>query len=303
MEDLAIAFAGHGESSPKNTKALLDSQLLKDASDVQEFLIPKGIKARTQPGLASVVSYLAEEWGGDEEGEDPYTEHDPEDLVTELALTKADRRVLVVILGDDKPDEATARMIDHARDERIEVLDLAAGLDEYTVTKDAPAEDAADEPESEPEQPKRRRRGRARGGEEEPSEAVSEPRKTRGRPRTKAESDARAEKTLDDLQKVQDEAKQAEDKPPFDPPYKGQSGTLSLPDGVTADQVKGLLVVALEGALAALRGELRPQEETFAYIVDDEGTILKRRGRGKPSAGQRVEFLTKSEAAARGFEE
>lgn len=333
MEDRVIAFAGSGETSLKNATDLLNDWITDDV-EVSGFFIPTEISQRKQPGLANVVSYLTKEWGGDDGDEDPFDTEPADKLVDALLDSTTKDRYLVVILGDEVPDETTADLIRQARDNDITVLDLAAGRDEYTAElpgDEEPAEEPPAEPEEPAERPKRRQRRTAAPEPEEPAEEPSEPRKTRGRPRTKAENEERAQKTLDGL-KAQREAaaaRQDPDKtvghpeidPPFEKPYtvagspeekpfdfsklqKADSGALSLPDGTTTEQVKGLLIVALEGALAALKGGLgRPQEETFAYIVDEYGNVVKKRGRGKPARDEKVEFLTKSEAAARGFSE
>lgn len=310
---VVVAFAGNGDTSLENATALLNNNLLTDSVDVEGFYIPAAINQRKQKGLANVVSYLTTEWGDEEGDEDPFeTFAAGDDLIGELVSAgDSKERYLVVVLGETEPDEVTADMIRVARENDITVLDLAAGLDEYTADGDD-AEVAADEPEEAEERPRRRRRTPSTP---EPAEAESAPsrgRRQRGTPRTKAENDERAEKTLDELKERRTQA--AQDEPPFDPPYECDDPRVASaerpPDQVIGELIaagpdfKATLIVALEGALAALKGNLgRPQEETFAYIVDDAGNVIKKRGRGKPASGQKVEFLTKTEAAAKGFEE
>lgn len=295
-----LAFAGHGKTTLENARAVLDNWIGDgdDAADIAGFMVPAKIAKRGQPGLAAVVSYLTEDWGGDdEEDNDPFDTHPAEELVNELANVKEADPYLVVILGDEDPDETTANLISQAREQEIPVLDLAAGMDEYTATDDTEPEAAQGEPESDAERPKRRRRTADTSGESKPAGAGSEPPKPRrGMPRIARTADGGHELVQDDL--------------PFDGPVKHASTVFpdTQPDMVeltaAGPDFKATLIVALEGALAALRGELgRPQAETCAYITDEHGKILKRRGRGKPSVNQKVIFLTKDEAAAQGFGE
>lgn len=331
MADLYIAFAGPGESSPRNTRSAIDKWI--GDREVGGFYVPSSIDKREQPGLASVVGYLTDTWGP-EDGEEDAFETVPAHALVDTLLEQDGDRYLVVIVGDAEVDPSRLGvLIDKARENGVTVLDLAAGLDEYTGG-DASAEEAPPAPESEPERPKRRRRTTSTPEPEKPAEEPSAPRKPRGRPRTKEENEERAEQTFADLKEARTRAEERvssgkvdEDgnELPFDGPTRpaaeifpdavdqaleetradrinGENG-LELIVTDSTEQFRSLLIVALQGALDALQGRTGKTEETFPYIVDDYGNILRRRGRGKPAKNEKTEFLTKSEAAARGYTE
>lgn len=332
MADLYIAFAGPGESSPKNTRDSIDTWI--GDRNVGGFYVPTSIDKRNQPGLANVVGYLTESWGPEEdEDEEDAFETIPTHAMVEKLLEQDGDRYLVVIVGDAEVDPPRlGKLIKQARENDIPVLDLAYGMDEYTVTEETPAEEATPAPESEPERPRRRRRTPASPDEEKPAEEPSEPRR-RGRPRTKEENEERAEETLSDLKQQRAEAAEAKAAREEEPPWEGETtrpASEVFPDAVksvaetaiqqaedtgvetvrpevfvtdSTEQFRSLLVVALQGALDALQGKTGKAEETFPYIVDSHGNILRRRGRGKPGRNQNVEYMTKTEAAARGFTE
>jgi hypothetical protein len=299
-----LAFAGGGVSTPANTKKVLDNWIGDDA-DITAFLVPAKITARTQKGLASVVAYLSEEWGADDGNEDPFDTHPTEDLGEVLIGTAMGNEAfpfLIVILGETEPDEATAKLIREAREKSIPVLDLAAGLDEYAGLDDEPEVPAA-EPESEPERPRRRRRSTETPEDAKPAETASGPSKAKrtiGKPRIARDEDG-------EHKLVQDAV---EDTPPFDGPYKDEKKAAStLLDAVQGELVpasnedfRSVLIVALEGALAALRGELAPpDEESFAFIRGTDGS-LRKRGRGRPGRGE-VVWLSMTQAKALGYTE
>jgi hypothetical protein len=309
-----IAFAGPGESSPRNTKSLLNTWITDD-TEVTGFFVPSAISKADQPGLANIVGYLMEDWADDEGDEDPFETASASKLVEALLDHETTDRYLIVVLGEAEMDNTTEALIKQARESGVKVLDLAAGLDEYTGGT-SPAEPAAEEPEEPAERPRRRQRTTTTPEPEKAAEEPSEPRRTRGVPRGKDPDKTVGHPEID---------------PPFEPPYVEAvppaidtpppgldvNKILGTPEAqsdpqvrvdffehASTDQFKAVMIVALEGALAALKGDLgRPQEETHAYLVGEDGTILKRRGRGKPAAGQKVEFLTKNEAASRGFSE
>lgn len=318
MADLHIAFAGPGESSPRNTRSAIDTWI--GDRDVAGFYVPTSIDNREQPGLANVVGYLTECWGP-EDGEEDAFETVPAHALVDTLLEQDGDRYLVVIVGDAEVDPSRLGvLIDKARENGVTVLDLAAGMDEYVGPGgEADAGAPVNAPESEPERPKRRRRASASPEAEKPAEEPSAPRRPRGRPRTKQENEERAEQTFKEL-------KEARTRTEDEPPFEGEARPASevFPDAVeqaleetradrigpelivtdSTEQFRSLLIVALQGALDALNGHPgRPQEETSAYILDDYGNVLKKRGKGRPGKGEKVEYLTKAEAAAKGFTE
>ena len=319
--ELLIAFAGSGTVTPANVKALIDDQLIGER-DVAEFYVPDKIAEKKQPGLANVVGYLTKYWGDDDSSEDPFKTAPVSNLDAVLRTGARDGLdpVLVILAGDDGADDETADLVEAALQSDIRVLDLAAGLDEVTATEDE-AEEVPAEPEPEPEAPKRRRRTTAAPEAEKPA-----PARTRGKPRSKAEVAEVGEKALDDLK-----AKRAaaDDTPPFDGPYKGEGINLSKfsksvdkidfsklsksVEGVSVssgESVRDLLIVALRGALSALEAADAPlgavldaadagqPGPTTAYIRDDETGKLRKRGRGKPRAGETAVYLTPSQEKA-----
>lgn len=324
-ESRIIAFAGDGVTTVENARAVLNNWL-PETVEVPEIFVPENIKARTQKGLAAVVTYLTEDWADEDSDEDPYSSVPAGELVQYLIdheAAEADR-YLIVILGDAEPDETTASLIAAARAADIPVLDLAAGLDEYTADEDTEETPAA-APEPEPARGARRRRGAAA---EEPAAAPETPARasrTRGKPRTTEEVSEIGTKALDSLAEKRAEAAAAEGKPPFDGPYKGALVTaepaFTLDDIrlVFREELAALLYGALSGinggqviaaanARAASDAPSRPAPEsaegadgpTAAYIKAEDGK-LRKRGRGKPRAGEEEVWLTASQAEAKGL--
>jgi hypothetical protein len=340
-ESRIIAFAGDGVTTVENARAVLNDWL-PETVEVEGFIVPENIKARSQKGLAAVVTYLNEDWGDDTSDEDPYESVPPEDLVVVSLLARENDDALpflIVILGEASPDDFTASLIADARESGIPVLDLAAGLDEYTADEDT-AETPATAPEPEPARGARRRRGTAA---EEPAVAPETPARasrTRGKPRTTEEVNEIGTKALDSLAEKRAEAAAAEDKPPFDGPYKGElitsEPTFTITDirsvireelsalltglgGTLVNMGKGVTPVGVEyregGASApgqqiqkcldhitatyggATEGADGP---TAAYIKAEDGK-LRKRGRGKPRAGEEEVWLTASQAEAKGL--
>jgi len=328
--ELLIAFAGSGSVTPANVRSLLDDQLI-GARDVKEFIVPDKISEKTQPGLANVVAYLTKYWGDEDASEDPFKAvalTDFTDTLIEARDTDKQEPVLVIIAGDEGADDATADLAESVIDSGIRVLDLAAGLDEVTATEDD-SEEVLPEPEPEPAPTKRRRRTEPTPEAEKPA-----PARTRGKPRTRSEIEDIGTKALDDLKNVQDDA------PPFDPPFKddkpkgfdfsklAQGGPESVPGelvSVSNESLRELLIVALRGALSALEGVSATEEgplaepygkagwsldkvatppangPTTAYIRDDESGALRKRGRGKPRAGETAVYLTPAQEKEQGL--
>lgn len=324
MTDRIIAFAGPGEASPKWARENLDTWI--GNHEVTGFYVPDSIDQRNQPGLASVVGYLTKYWAPDDGTEDAFEAVPAHALLESIAKQQHDEGGephLVVVVGEAPLDGVTKELIDQARADGIPVLDLAAGMDEYTVTDEPAAEEADAAPEEPAERPKRRRRTTSTPAEEKPAEEPSEPRKTRGRPRTKEENEERAEETLEELRKQREDAENKKrvrdsvnnlekDEPPFEgatrpasdifPQLHGERGPeLIITD--STEQFRSLLVVALQGALDALQGRTGKVEETLPYVVDEQGNILKKRGKGRPGKNDIIEHLTRTEAAARGYTE
>jgi hypothetical protein len=343
-ESRVIAFAGNGETTLENATAVLNNWLPEDV-EVTGFYIPAAISKRTQKGLANVVSYLTENFA-DDSGDDPFETVPAGELVNELrkqATAGGPELYLIVILGEAEPDDTTAELIDAAREVNITVLDLAAGLDEYTADEPDAGKD-----EVVPERPQEARTRRRRtASTPEPAEAAAEPEKPRrqiGTPRTKREVEDIGTKALDSLATARAEAQAAVKEitdPPFDGPYKAgvnpdangrlihvtpipASGSPEAIRVIIREELAAMLYGALSGisggqallaagvaaqvehGLGYIKDAYGKSEEasgpTAAYIKDADGG-LRKRGRGKPRAGEKEVWLTSAQAAEQGYKE
>jgi hypothetical protein len=289
-----IAFAGSGDTTLANAAALLDDQLLTDDRKIKDFIVPSKI-TKSQPGLENVVGYLTTNFDG-------FKTVPLADYVDVLTNARADghETCLVVIIGDEPPDDVTADLVEAAFEAGIPVKDLAAGLDDL-VSSAEDTEQVPDEPQRPAETTGRRRRTTSTPEGVTPAAATSEPSggtrpKRRGQPRT---TPATAEgPPWEPEQGGEDEiGRRVDDAIASETRHTRTDRQASGGDAqaLIAAELRALMVTALSGAVAALTGEAaHAQDLTTAYIKDADGQ-LRKRGRGKPRRGEEVVFLTRRE--------
>lgn len=296
-EEITVLFAGSGPSTDANTKELLDEWLPDDVADV---VIEKKIAAGNT-SLKGVRKFLAAEFK-----EDGITQV-PDMLSYIKGLdNQPDEVIYLVLLWND--DDESRELLEAADSQGIIVKDLTDGLDKIIFE--------ADEPEEEKEPPARTKRrsrtARAADKAEEDAEATPAPglgTRTSGTTKTVTHDlsavtavnllpentwtleelvtviDARLALHLHDLaSKITERHQTGKPVLPTDP--TGEEAPHGRARRTGAD---GLSKVS--------------DEEKFTFILDEDGQVIRKRGRGKPRANQETAELTLAEAREKGYEE
>jgi hypothetical protein len=203
----AIAFAGSGESSEENTKALLNDYLgfgpedsegypdVPDDFDVR-IVLPLSDSHVTEPVMgvfdwteyADVTYELLVEKSAKVSGKDAkalikYAESEKEvasvnsAIIDALVDAKEDGyEPLLFLFWGEEGDQNAEVLLDLASTAGIKAKDVTAGLDDisFEETQPAPEPDPEPDPEPEPEKPARRRRGRSREAQDEDTKALED---------------------------------------------------------------------------------------------------------------------------------
>lgn len=266
----SVAFAGSGDTSEENVKALLDDWL---PPELQHLTVPNRI-GRSQKGLKNVKAWLDAEVG-----EDALSTAPAEELADVLLghREEGSEVYLVFVPGEWDEESAEAKLVRKCIAEQIPVKDLAEGLDDFV-----PPEPVAPEGEN---KPAPRRRGKPR--DEQPELPVD------GQDTLKVwTADPADEKAVRD-------AVQGVTAAPAD-------GGVTV--NLSAATIQALL--ALAGALAAdikasvvegLPASARPKVTTYPFWVDGDANYRPRKGRGRPKRDEQSVDLTLEEVQQLGL--
>jgi hypothetical protein len=254
----SVAFAGTGETSEDNVKALLNDWL---PEKLEHITVPERI-GRSSKGLKRTREWLAEEVGEKHLSEAPV-----DGLVDVLLEHRAERAdVYLVYVPAEEWDEGSdeAKLVRACILADIPVKDLTAGLDDFE-----PPEQEAEKPA---ETPAARRRGTPRSSA----------------PEDGGEAAATAEEAVEAAKET---VRNALHGIGIDPPAApGVTVTLSQ---ATIDALLAAFAALAGDVKAAVQAELPgAKPKTYPFWVNDDGEYRPRVGRGRPKSGEQKADLT-----------
>jgi hypothetical protein len=266
----SVAFAGTGDTSEENVKALLDNWL---PQSLEHVTVPDRIR-RTHKGLNRVKDWLDEEIG---ESEISTAEVDQLCKVLDEHREGGCEVYLVYIPAEEWDEDAIESKVARACIVNgIPVKDLTAGLDDF------------EPPEPPAEQPAPRQRGKARraAAEEVPADApgdAQEPAEA-----TASEDTPAPQEAAETLQAA-------------------QVGGVTV--NLSAGTIQALLALAgslaediKASVVAGLPDSAKPKVTTYPFWVNEDGEYRPRNVRGRPRAGEQKADLTAAEVEKLGLD-